>query len=91
MRKNKNNVGKQKLGLWSIMASALVLGATMLSSGASTPIKDAQTYACGDSCYINYRACLMAGKTQTYCGTQYQNCNLQCTAGGASVPESSTN
>lgn len=90
MGKNKVGAAQRRLGLWSLMASGLVLGAAVLSSGATTPIKDAQTYACADSCYINYRTCLMAGKTQTYCATQYQNCNLQCTFGGAKSEEDTT-
>jgi len=88
--KNKTGVGKKKLGLWSVLASALVLGASVLSSGASTPIKNAQAYACTNSCYFNYRTCLMAGNGQSFCATRYQNCVLQCTVSGAGEPESTT-
>lgn len=91
MEKNKMGVKKHKLGLWSLMASGLVLAATVLSSGATTPIKDSQTYACTDSCYFNYRTCLMAGKGQNYCGSQYQMCVYQCTASGGTAPENTEN
>ena len=91
MMKSKIGSREQKLGLWGVLASALILSATILSSGVSTPAKNAQTYACTDTCYANYRLCLMAGKTQAYCSNQYQMCNLQCTAGGSGAPEISTN
>lgn len=87
MLNNKVKVGKSKLGLWSLLATGLVLGATVLSSGASTPIKDAQHYACTDSCYFNYRTCLMGGGGQSYCAIQYQTCQGQCAMGSARAPQ----
>ena len=86
MVNNKVKVGKSKLGLWSLLATGLVLGATALS-GATTPIKEAQHYACTDSCYANYRMCLMGGGGQSYCAIQYQNCNAQCAMGSARTQE----
>lgn len=74
---------KRQLGLWGAMTSCIALGAAAWSLGAAQPIQDAQTYACVDSCYINYRWCLMQGGNPTACAKAYQNCNLSCAFGSA--------
>lgn len=87
MRKNQFGSTQRKVGIWGAVTSGVILGAMAWSSGAAQPIKDAQTYGCTDSCYINYRWCLMQGKDGSYCATQYQTCTLNCTFGGTSARE----
>jgi hypothetical protein len=84
---NNKRAGKVKrqLGIWGTMTSCIALGAAAWSLGAAQPIKDAQTYSCTDSCYFNYRWCLMQGGNSLTCATQYQNCNLSCTFGSAAA------
>lgn len=82
---SNKRVGKAKrqLGIWGAMASCIALGAAAWSLGAAQPIQSAQTYSCVDSCYGNYRWCLMQGGNPTTCAKQYQSCTLSCTYGRA--------
>jgi hypothetical protein len=83
MKNTRVGKAKRQLGIWGAMTSCIALGAAAWSLGAAQPVQDAQTYGCTDSCYINYRWCLMQGGDPNTCARQYQNCHINCTFGSA--------
>ena len=86
----KNFNKSRKLGLWGAMLSGLLVLSAVAANSISTPEKKADRYDCYSSCYINYRACLMGGQSQTYCQSIYQQCTIGCSGGGTNgaAPES---